>query len=492
MPRIRQDNDARYALRASFVDENGNVLQGDKITIQSAGADGGMVLSPTEPAGKVVGTQWFNTATAEIFIWDGTAWFEYPSGPPGPQGPQGPQGPAGADGQNGSDATNYWSLNGGDVYRSAGQVGIGIAPNKALHIFKPEAEVLLQGSGASSKGQVTFLGRDVSNVAYQQDIKSDGTSLVFSTGGNNGNGYVTSEAMRINASGNVGIGVAPDSFNTVDGALQIGARNTLTSFSNDIGIGYNHYYNSGWKYANTDVAARFSSNAGIPFLWQYAASGTADGAITWTEAMRIDSSGNLALGATTASTGIDTGLTRMRVVAPNSNYGVAATFVADSVGRGMIISNQSGSEYLYFGTDVLGAASNNPLKFITSGVERMRIDSVGNVSVHTTTGIGKVTGPRGNEITVADDATVSLVLGTAGACLIHAYDVGLGDGALFFGTYKGGTTSIAAEGTHGWATTDTDGAYCIYKDNNSHTITFKNRTGAPRTMIFLVTAANTI
>lgn len=33
MPRVRQDNDARYALRTSFVDEEGNVIQGDKIVI---------------------------------------------------------------------------------------------------------------------------------------------------------------------------------------------------------------------------------------------------------------------------------------------------------------------------------------------------------------------------------------------------------------------------------------------------------------------------
>lgn len=35
MPRIRQDNDARYALRASFVDENGDAITGDTITVIS-------------------------------------------------------------------------------------------------------------------------------------------------------------------------------------------------------------------------------------------------------------------------------------------------------------------------------------------------------------------------------------------------------------------------------------------------------------------------
>ena len=37
MPRIRQDNDARYALRASFTDQFGNVIEGDTIVIETPG-----------------------------------------------------------------------------------------------------------------------------------------------------------------------------------------------------------------------------------------------------------------------------------------------------------------------------------------------------------------------------------------------------------------------------------------------------------------------
>ena len=112
-----------------------------------------------------------------------------------------------------------------------------------------------------------------------------------------------SEKMRISAAGNVGIGTVPETFNTVDGAMQVGTRQTLTSFSNDAGIGYNHYYNSGWKRTNTDVARRFSSTSTIPFIWQYAASGSAGSAITWSEAMRITSSGNATFSGSVTATG---------------------------------------------------------------------------------------------------------------------------------------------------------------------------------------------
>lgn len=68
MPRIRQDNDARYALRASFVDENGKVIQGDVIVVPASGG----------PAGPIG-----------------------PEGPQGPEGPEGPQGPVGPEGPQG-------------------------------------------------------------------------------------------------------------------------------------------------------------------------------------------------------------------------------------------------------------------------------------------------------------------------------------------------------------------------------------------------------
>jgi hypothetical protein len=58
MARVRSDNDARYALRASFVDENGNVIKGDKIVIGAGGdknIDGGAAASIYLPTQKVNG-----------------------------------------------------------------------------------------------------------------------------------------------------------------------------------------------------------------------------------------------------------------------------------------------------------------------------------------------------------------------------------------------------------------------------------------------------
>ena len=83
MPRIRQDNDARYALRASFVDANGDVIQGDTIPI--TGPEG-----PQGPQGPQ-GEQGPKGDT-------GDTGPQGPVGPVGPEGPQGDQGPVGPEG----------------------------------------------------------------------------------------------------------------------------------------------------------------------------------------------------------------------------------------------------------------------------------------------------------------------------------------------------------------------------------------------------------
>jgi hypothetical protein len=105
----------------------------------------------------------------------------------------------------------------------------------------------------------------------------------------------------------------------------------------------------------------------------------------------IDSSGNVGIGSTTpGSTGIDTGATQLFVVAPNSNFGTAATFVADSSGRGIVISDQAKANTLGLSISsslaAIGTyASNIPLAFATGAAERARIDTSGRLLVGTST-----------------------------------------------------------------------------------------------------------
>jgi hypothetical protein len=72
-------------------------------------------------------------------------------------------------------------------------------------------------------------------------------------------------------------------------------------------LGVNAYFNSGWKYtASSTAATRYRQNAG-EHQWYNAPSGTAGNAITFTQAMTLDASGNLLVGKTAdvlANTGV--------------------------------------------------------------------------------------------------------------------------------------------------------------------------------------------
>jgi hypothetical protein len=120
--------------------------------------------------------------------------------------------------------------------------------------------------------------------------------------------------MRIDSSGNVGIGATPQSHYTGYTALDLGASgsiwsNRTTSDTNTIMMANNAYLNSGatsWLRIHTDEATRYEQGSGL-HRWFYAASGTAGSAISWSEAMRIDSSGNLLVGTTDNNVGNNSG-----------------------------------------------------------------------------------------------------------------------------------------------------------------------------------------
>jgi hypothetical protein len=105
------------------------------------------------------------------------------------------------------------------------------------------------------------------------------------------------------------------------------------------------------------------------------------------EAARIDSSGNMLVGTTTNS-GVDTGSQRLVVNGLASGGGAAICAIADSVGRGIRVTDSSKTNTaIYDMTTTLATLGTNqsiPLAFTTVGSERMRINSSGNLLVGTT------------------------------------------------------------------------------------------------------------
>jgi hypothetical protein len=107
-----------------------------------------------------------------------------------------------------------------------------------------------------------------------------------------------SEKMRITDAGNVGIGVTPSAWGTNYKATQIGTAGVLyaNTNANTVGLICNAYgTNSSDNYITNGVATRYYQFSGNHY-WDYAASGTAGNAVSFSTKMTLDASGLLGVG----------------------------------------------------------------------------------------------------------------------------------------------------------------------------------------------------
>lgn len=214
--------------------------------------------------------------------------------------------------------------------------------------------------------------------ARKASMYHDGTNMQLN---NEAAGYLlfstsNTERMRLDASGNLGLGVTPSAWNTSRKVLQgTGAALMLTSGNNSLATLFaNTYENTSgvYTYQNTAAASYYQQYNGA-HSWYTAASGTAGNAISFTQAMTLDASGNLALGTTSAGT-------RLEVVGTGATLSgtakLVARFVQDTTTyRGVVLGYDSSGQIGIIYPESAGAASN--LAFWTySGsawAERVRI-----------------------------------------------------------------------------------------------------------------------
>ena len=145
----------------------------------------------------------------------------------------------------------------------------------------------------------------------------------------------------LDASGNLGLGVTPSAWRAGAKALQYGTLGSLhiqQGGANNLSFAAYEGSSNVFNYTTTgDLPARYAQVGGAHY-WLSAPSGTAGAAITWTQAMTLDTSGNLLVG--TATTSITNG--GFRVVPANGGAGSTA------IGVGHISGAASGDVYASF------------------------------------------------------------------------------------------------------------------------------------------------
>jgi len=211
--------------------------------------------------------------------------------------------------------------------------------------------------------------------------------------------------MTLDTSGNLGLGVTPSAWSQFV-AFEMGARgNSISSYnSGGVYVGSNCFFNgTNWIYkisgAGTAPAQYYAAD-GL-HVWQTAASGTAGNAISFTEAMRLDASGNLGIGTASPGTRLDVKtVSTAPYIQVTTNADVAGV---DQGGLQWFETNSSAVTASIKGIRGGGAFNQTNMVFSTAdngaNTERARITAAGDLLVgktsDTTNGAGFTAGASG-------------------------------------------------------------------------------------------------
>ena len=196
----------------------------------------------------------------------------------------------------------------------------------------------------------------------------------------NGSKVLTTGSALVFDGTNLGLGVTPPT-STDAGNITIKGGSTLNFSTASGNMAANATFNSGWKYIATAAAVKYTQS-GAEHQWFNAASGTAGNAISFTQAMTLDASGNLGVGVTAPQNKLQVVTTTRPQfsVSYNGTTGLYLEDATNSAWKSWKLSTSFGA-----GSDLSFVQSTNTSGTPTwAATAAMTLDSSGNLLVGTT------------------------------------------------------------------------------------------------------------